>query len=650
MNNAILSLLLPLAAGTSQNGLLPLFPESGENGQLSDGKEFRNMLSLTEPAQNMQAKAGLLPQAQSLIPAEQEVVQAVEGQNTPPVIPAETPVKDIPALAREGRLPEIDSAAYAVMLPSAAYTTEAEMVAPVVMPPISKVVEKQVEIRPESDVPLMAAAEEYPEVNPVEALNMPIEGTISGREITENEHITAMQAVFAQENAGKEYGKDASDQVVRLVTGKTTEVKKNQEWRSQLEEQVEPDLPQPGINDPAVSADLQFGNPELSVESSTATPGAAEAQIPELPGSESDVPAVALEVSRPETGQRATAGVQNVTPAMEAISPVQSQIQPQGEMLPAASADRSAEAGRHYVPAQPSVLPVKDGQASAQEARSTTDPSQLSERAAMASEISRKPGQRASGEASAALMQATNGTDNTADDPVLQAMVRQFRHTQQAKSEHPMQVVASLQNMAAETSEGSATSSTSMTQASHVIGTPPVATNTLTYEATESPVRLVSHGTSELPEETADQIYLKIRQAVTENKDHITLRLQPAELGRLDIRMQIDAEGRTQMLITADNRDTFEMLQRDIRGLERTLHEAGLKTDSDSLQFDLKEGDQQAGHEAAGEHAGTGTDGEHRMDESETAEAEASATEELAEVEIDGEYRLVASQGIDLKV
>ena len=52
-------------------------------------------------------------------------------------------------------------------------------------------------------------------------------------------------------------------------------------------------------------------------------------------------------------------------------------------------------------------------------------------------------------------------------------------------------------------------------------------------------------------------------------------------------------DGRVIAVVTADNKDTLDLLQRDARELERALQNAGLQTDSGSLSFNLRgQGDQ----------------------------------------------------------
>ena len=45
-------------------------------------------------------------------------------------------------------------------------------------------------------------------------------------------------------------------------------------------------------------------------------------------------------------------------------------------------------------------------------------------------------------------------------------------------------------------------------------------------------------------------------------------------------------------MVTADRQETLDLLQRDSRGLERALQEAGLDADSDNLSFSLRQQNQ----------------------------------------------------------
>src|SRR5690606_372720 len=89
-----------------------------------------------------------------------------------------------------------------------------------------------------------------------------------------------------------------------------------------------------------------------------------------------------------------------------------------------------------------------------------------------------------------------------------------------------------------------------------------------------------------------EQISLQVKTAVADGSSKITIQLDPKDLGKLDIKLHVTADGKTGVVITADNGNTLNLLQRDAQNLLRALHDAGLQADGGSLSFNLR-GDQQ---------------------------------------------------------
>ncbi len=85
-----------------------------------------------------------------------------------------------------------------------------------------------------------------------------------------------------------------------------------------------------------------------------------------------------------------------------------------------------------------------------------------------------------------------------------------------------------------------------------------------------------------------EQITVKIQNAIEGGQDKISIQLQPAELGRIDVSINLNGDGKAQLTVTADNRATLDMLQRTSKDLERSLMDAGIKTDMGSLSFNLR--------------------------------------------------------------
>jgi flagellar hook-length control protein FliK len=67
------------------------------------------------------------------------------------------------------------------------------------------------------------------------------------------------------------------------------------------------------------------------------------------------------------------------------------------------------------------------------------------------------------------------------------------------------------------------------------------------------------------------------------------IRLDPPELGRIDVRLDFNRDGQVTSRLTVDKAETLNLLQRDASDLERALQQAGLKTGDGGLQFALRD-------------------------------------------------------------
>ncbi|MFQ5765087.1 MAG: flagellar hook-length control protein FliK [Rhodospirillales bacterium] len=85
-----------------------------------------------------------------------------------------------------------------------------------------------------------------------------------------------------------------------------------------------------------------------------------------------------------------------------------------------------------------------------------------------------------------------------------------------------------------------------------------------------------------------NQITVKITKAIQAGNDKITIQLRPANMGRVEVKMELSHDNRLVALVTADSRETLELLQKDSRELQRALQEAGLRTDAGDLNFNLR--------------------------------------------------------------
>lgn len=67
------------------------------------------------------------------------------------------------------------------------------------------------------------------------------------------------------------------------------------------------------------------------------------------------------------------------------------------------------------------------------------------------------------------------------------------------------------------------------------------------------------------------------------------IRLDPAELGRIDVRLEVDKHGNVTSLLTVERPATLDMLRNDAPKLQQALENAGLKTGDSGLQFSLRD-------------------------------------------------------------
>lgn len=88
-------------------------------------------------------------------------------------------------------------------------------------------------------------------------------------------------------------------------------------------------------------------------------------------------------------------------------------------------------------------------------------------------------------------------------------------------------------------------------------------------------------------------IALQMSKNLQKGSSSFDIRLDPAEMGRIDVRMEVRQDGHITAHLTVDRPETLDLLQRDARALQQALNDAGLQADSDSLNFSLR--DQNAG-------------------------------------------------------
>ena len=95
-----------------------------------------------------------------------------------------------------------------------------------------------------------------------------------------------------------------------------------------------------------------------------------------------------------------------------------------------------------------------------------------------------------------------------------------------------------------------------------------------------------------LPQVPVNNIAVHIASQASAGNQRFNIRLDPPELGRIDIRLEIGRDGQTLTHLAVEKPETLDLLRQDQRQLERALTNAGLDSRNGSLSFSLKEENQ----------------------------------------------------------
>lgn len=85
------------------------------------------------------------------------------------------------------------------------------------------------------------------------------------------------------------------------------------------------------------------------------------------------------------------------------------------------------------------------------------------------------------------------------------------------------------------------------------------------------------------------QIAFELARQTHDGNSRFQIRLDPPELGRIDVHLDIDRSGQINARLTVEKAETLDLMQRDQRGLERALQQAGVDSSKTNLEFSLKQ-------------------------------------------------------------
>ncbi len=123
-----------------------------------------------------------------------------------------------------------------------------------------------------------------------------------------------------------------------------------------------------------------------------------------------------------------------------------------------------------------------------------------------------------------------------------------------------------------------AQSPASSASAQQAPATPPVAVRAVqaAYQQPSTPIPL-------------PQVAFEIVRQVQAGNSRFQIRLDPAELGRIDVQLDVDRSGNVSARMVVDRPETLDLMQRDQRALQQALQQAGLDSSRTNLEFSLRQ-------------------------------------------------------------
>ena len=152
----------------------------------------------------------------------------------------------------------------------------------------------------------------------------------------------------------------------------------------------------------------------------------------------------------------------------------------------------------------------------------------------------------------------------------------------------------------------------------------------------------------QMAQAAAAQVAAQMQQQARPGQSRFQIRLDPAELGRIDVEMTVTKDGEVKAKLTVDKSETLDLFMRDQRSLERALEAAGLKAEQGNLQFSLRdEGGRGFSSGSDGnDQGGSGRQGSDRQ----AAEVDAGQADRLASERVAQLYRGNVSGGLDIRI
>ncbi|KRQ02099.1 flagellar hook-length control protein FliK [Bradyrhizobium manausense] len=175
------------------------------------------------------------------------------------------------------------------------------------------------------------------------------------------------------------------------------------------------------------------------------------------------------------------------------------------------------------------------------------------------------------------------------------------------------------------------------TQAANAVQAPQT-TTTSTATASTATLTATAANPNAMP---ISGIPVEIAAAARAGKTRFDISLDPVDLGRIDVRINVDRNGQVTSHLTVEKPETLQMLRQDAPQLQRALDDAGLKTGSNGLSFSLR--DQNSSGQNAGQNNDNGNNSRRLI---------ISEDDQAASLPVRSSYgrMLGSSSGVDIRV
>jgi flagellar hook-length control protein FliK len=109
------------------------------------------------------------------------------------------------------------------------------------------------------------------------------------------------------------------------------------------------------------------------------------------------------------------------------------------------------------------------------------------------------------------------------------------------------------------------------------------------HAATAPTANAATAATAYAPAVAVPGLAVEIVARAREGNNRFEIRLDPPELGRIDVHLKMDRDSNVTSRLYVERSETLDLLRRDAPQLERALNQAGLKTSGDGMEFSLRD-------------------------------------------------------------